>query len=483
MGTLAQVRHPNSFMNRLPTPPAPNRPPRAGVLPWRGVAAGALAVALVGCAAVHGGSTSDPDAPPASGQALTERVGALETQVRQLQQTLQQTRQELDQQAEDMRPYADAVMGIIQQWIDETVHSGGWPDSHPTQWLALDQAARRLATQPEAGRDDFKDWNLLAFSALANSRYEEAAQDWQRASASADSGPDESAQALYNRAVALSGLLTQPEQARAAYRQLIDARAPGDSTEEREILARSMFKLGQSLEKEQPDEAIATYQKLIDAYAPLQNQSPVLRELAAVAQYNIGQVIDIEAEPAREIALYQKFIAAYAPGDAPVIREVAAKGMSSLGVAFDLAKQPARAVTIYTRMIDTYAADDAPCVRDAVNQSLNNRAMARLQAARKAWPGDRARAAALLRAALSDLRACQRRGANDGIVLANLAHVLWLRGDRQAAEASLRAAFSDPDDGGETLYRGVLDDLTVHPIAPDRALRRMIDRVWNDYHG
>jgi len=60
--------------------------------------------------------------------------------------------------------------------------------------------------------------------------------------------------------------------------------------------------------------------------------------------------------------------------------------------------------------------------------------------------------------------------------------VQWLRGDRQAAEASLRAAFAAPEDGGETLYRSVLDDLTMYPIAPNHALRRMIDRVWNDSH-
>ena len=472
-------------MNRPQTPPAPNRPPRAGVLPWRGVAAGALAAALAGCAAVQGGSAPNPGAPPTSDQALTERVGALETQVRQLQQSLQQTQQELDQQAEDARPYTDDPMNLIQRWINEIVHSGGWSGGHPSQWLALNQVARRLATQLEAERDNFNDWNLLAFAAFANADNEEAAQDWQRASASAGGGTVDSVQALYNRAVALDGLPAQTEQARAAYRQLIDAYAGSDDIviEGREIFARALFKLGLSLEKEQPNEAIATYQKLIDAYAPFQSKSAVLRDLVAVARYNIGQVIDIRAEPAREIALYQKFIATYAPGDTPLIREVAAQGMFSLGLAFYLTRQPAQAVTIYTRIIDTYAADAAPGVRDAVNRSLNNRAMARLQMARKAWPGDRARAAALLRAALSDLRAYQRRGAgDDGIVLASLAYVQWLRGDRQAAEANLRAAFADPDTGGETLYRSVLDDLTMYPIAPNHALRRMIDRVWNDSH-
>ena len=61
------------------------------------------------------------------------------------------------------------------------------------------------------------------------------------------------------------------------------------------------------------------------------------------------------------------------------------------------------------------------------------------------------------------------------ITLGNLAYVEFLLGQPEQAEAHLREAL---EKGGETLYHATLDDIAMHPIAPDAEFKALLERVW-----
>lgn len=88
----------------------------------------------------------------------------------------------------------------------------------------------------------------------------------------------------------------------------------------------------------------------------------------------------------------------------------------------------------------------------------------------------------MLRTALENLsNAIARSPQPDGMYLGNRAYVHHLLGQAALAEADFAAALRAPEYGGRKIYDATIEDLAMHPIAEDEAMRALVERTWADY--
>ena len=99
--------------------------------------------------------------------------------------------------------------------------------------------------------------------------------------------------------------------------------------------------------------------------------------------------------------------------------------------------------------------------------------------AKSAW-NDAPTARNLLRQARTTLEtACVKRP-DSGAALGNLAYALWLSGEAENAELTLRRAFSSPIESGKWLHEAMRSDIATHPIPPDAGFEALLNRVWRE---
>jgi hypothetical protein len=67
-----------------------------------------------------------------------------------------------------------------------------------------------------------------------------------------------------------------------------------------------------------------------------------------------------------------------------------------------------------------------------------------------------------------------------GVVLGNLAYVLWLSDKAGDAETTLRRAFSMPIKSGKPLFEAICSDIATNPIPPDAGFKELLQRVWQE---
>jgi hypothetical protein len=81
------------------------------------------------------------------------------------------------------------------------------------------------------------------------------------------------------------------------------------------------------------------------------------------------------------------------------------------------------------------------------------------------------------------LKTAHEKRPNSGAVLGNLAYVLWLSGETEDAETTLRRALSSPIESGEWLFEATRSDIATTPIPPDIGFEELLNRVWRETGG
>jgi hypothetical protein len=102
-----------------------------------------------------------------------------------------------------------------------------------------------------------------------------------------------------------------------------------------------------------------------------------------------------------------------------------------------------------------------------------------LRDAKVAW-NDVSSARNLLQKARTALETAHEKKPHSGTELGNLAYVLWLSGETQNAEMTLRRAFSMPFESGKWLFETMCADSATHPIPPDAGFREFLRRIWQE---
>ena len=398
---------------------------------------------------------------------------------RKLEDALKRALQKIDEVARQSRDAQEAINNLQEQLQkqDNRLSEQAQPTIPTDQAKALQQSAEQLKEKPEADYS-FEDWNTRAFDAYFAKQYDDAALYWKNASDSPNAVAIDKARALLNRADALYWLKRYDEII-ITCKQLIDTYSSDNTPAIHEQVAKAMVKMGFALRQmEKPDEAIATYKKVIDTYSS--DNSPAIRKQVAWAMNNMGFALEKMGKTDEVIATYKKVIDTYSSDNTPAIREQVAKAMYNMGVALGKMGKSDEKIDTYKKVIGTYSSDSSPAIREQVATAMNGMGFVRLMEAKKAWP-DRDRALALLREAQTDLLASLGRWPEYGSAHGNLAYVLWLLGEQQAAEESFRTGLAATEDGGEELYRGTLDDIAQHPLAEDAGFRAMVEGLWAEY--
>lgn len=308
------------------------------------------------------------------------------------------------------------------------------PSASPEALEALQTQAENLRHKSEA-EYTFNDWNVRAFAAFGERKFEDAVQYWHRASESPNAPPNQVARALANKGIALSRL-GRAYEAIVAY-DLADSRYANDTTlAVREHVARALGSKGNALEQlGHTDEAIAAYDLVEARYA--NDAAPALREHVALAL---------------------------------IIKGNALEGLGRID----------EAIAAYDLVEARYASDTAPALREQVAYARNGKGFTLRCRAKAEWDTLDQRQADLDMAA-SLFAQAESEYPNKPTVLGNRAYCAHLRGEPvEVVRPLLKRALKD---GGERLYKGTLDDLAIHPVPEDAAFRVLLDEVWAEVRG
>lgn len=207
----------------------------------------------------------------------------LRERIRELESAVAQALEKIAKSVADVEFHRQSAINTIQNGITSDA------DSNPKLSLedeeGLRTSVKQLMSKPEASYS-FDDWNTRAFAAYKAQQFEDAALFWKYAVDVPNAGATNTAQALFNRAVALREL-KRDEEAIATYDQLIDTYANDNTPALREWVARAMlnkaFRLGQMGKSE---DAIAIYDELIATYAD--DTAPAIIERVSKALNGTG---------------------------------------------------------------------------------------------------------------------------------------------------------------------------------------------------
>ena len=403
-------------------------------------------------------------------QKLSERI-------RDLENAVAQALEKIAHSVADVEMHRQSAINTIQNGISSGTDSN--PKLSPEDEEGLRASVKQLKDKPEANYS-FDDWNTRAFAAYQAQQSEDAALFWKYAAEVPNAGAANTAQALFNRAVALSDL-KRDEEAIALYDQLIAAYANDKAPTLRAWVARTILNkavtLGQMGEN---DEAIALYDQLIAAYADDKTQA--FREQVAKAMGNKAVRLGQMGKNDEEIALYDQLIAAYADDKATALCEPVARAMLNKAITIGKMGRNDEEIALYDQLIAAYADDTAPAIIEIVANAVNGAGFTRLMTAKQGW-SNRDQALDALKRAEADLQTCLARRPHWGMALGNLAYVRWLLLHPAESETVFRAALKSTDDGGEQLYKATLDDIALHTIPEDTAFKAMVERLWQEYTG
>jgi len=296
-------------------------------------------------------------------QKLSERI-------RDLENAVAQALEKIAHSVADVEMHRQSAINTIQNGISSGTDSN--PKLSPEDEEGLRASVKQLKDKPEANYS-FDDWNTRAFAAYQAQQSEDAALFWKYAAEVPNAGAANTAQALFNRAVALSDL-KRDEEAIALYDQLIAAYANDKAPTLRAWVARTILNkavtLGQMGEN---DEAIALYDQLIAAYADDKTQA--LREQVAKAILNKAVRLGQMGKNDEEIALYDQLIAAYADDKTQAFREQVAKAMGNKAVRLGQMGKNDEEIALYDQLIAAYADDKTQAFREQVAKAMGNKAV------------------------------------------------------------------------------------------------------------
>lgn len=321
------------------------------------------------------------EAKAASQQWFDDNLQNLHSKIRGLEQAVEQAQQKIDTSVTGVELASNAAIAHIQKGLNAP-NEQAQPIS-PAEQQALHQSVEQIREKPEASYS-FDDWNKRAFEAYQSEQYEDAALYWKRASSIPNAGAAETAQALFNRGVALNKL-NRLDEACSTYKQLIDTYSPDNTPSIRRLVAEAMINMGFTLgTMHKLAEEVAVYEQLIAVYSA--ENTSAIREQVVNALFNKAATFGQMEKPAEEIAAYEHLIAAYSPGNSPAIRKQVARSLFNKGIILLQMQKLEEAVSTYDQLIVMYAPDNIPAMRELVANAMfsNGIALSQMQKPEKA---------------------------------------------------------------------------------------------------
>lgn len=295
--------------------------------------------------------------------------------------------------------------------------------------------------------------------------------------------------AMFTKAFIL-GDLGQSRQAIIAYDRLIERFGHHVDLTLQQRVADAMYskgyvfnQIGNSLAE------ISAYDQLINTFHDSTDLG--IREKVAKARLKKGHRLGELGRPHDQILAYDQVISGFSEPDDLSIHQAIAQALFKKGEALDRLGYLQEKIAVYDQMINYFGRESSKSrfgQRAAYHLAVvalaqNGHGFTRLIQAKSYWY-DRPLAEGLLHHAREDIISSLNNLALNGsrtalysvgVRLGNLAYVEFLLSDLAPAVTHLREAL---EKGGETLYRATLDDIAMHPIAPDAEFKALLERVW-----
>lgn len=350
-----------------------------------------------------------------------------------LEEAAQKAHQEIDSAVNNVASCEKNAILQIQENINLPNKKEVVIDTYEKQALHL--SAEQAKERPESSYS-FEDWNKRAFDAYQSHQLDVAAIYWKYASEIKGVGGREVAQSLFNR---MSALLA----------------------------------MGRD------QDAYDVGKKLVSSSC--QYLSTDIRDIAVSAMYNMTVILYEQNKLDEVIATSEEIIAGYAADKSAYARRAVAAAMNAKAGVLEKMDKPAEAIDIYDQLISKYSPDESFAMSVVISSAKNGKGYTYLMNAKKKW-GNNDLVIPLLNKARADLLAALDLCGDNGLMRGNLAYVLWLLGDRSAAEESFRIALDSAQRGGKELYTSTLDDVARNEVQQeDEAFRKMVERLWAEH--
>ena len=370
---------------------------------------------------------------------VTENETKLRKEIEQLQEEAKKAISDVEKSAavtiEKIKLQGKYVTEEAQSFTDvlaqaqQSITSGEELD--PATKTTLQESSSTTDNTPED--NTFDGWNRRAFAAWSNDQWQKAADSWQQA---ADASNRQKAQSLFNKGVSLRKL-------------------------------------------EKPEEEIKAYQQVIDMCAG--SDELALKELVANALVNKGLALGELKKPEEEIKACQQVIDMFAGSDELALKEPVAKALVNKGITLGELEKPEEAINAYQQVIDMFAGSDKLALKELVADAFNGWSFVELMRSKKLWLDQPDASKQALENARSKItKATKKPSTANGIHLGNLSYIQWLQKELTTSEKTMKQALGAKEHGGESLYKGTLEDIELYPIEPDTGFKTMLERVWQE---
>ncbi len=365
---------------------------------------------------------------------IVKKVADVEKKANEAHQAMDRSAKEIEDLEQEIRRRYDRMS----EGMDAGVQGRATTPLSPADQVVIEKAAKRIKSKPE-NQYTFDDWSSRAFAALDKQDHEEAAWSFLKASQAQDATDQQKANSLLGRAF--------------------------------------MFdRLGR------PDAVLQVYDEVLRRYGEAKELA--LQEPVAKALVNKGFTLGDLGRHEEAIAVYDEVLRRYGEAKELALQELVANALVNKGITLGDLGRHEEAIQVCDELLRRYGEAKELALQEQVAKAFNGLGFTLLMAAKRHWL-DRDLARLNLDLARKHLERALaiRPMPSNGMVLGNLAYVLYLLGDAAQAQTTFDVALRAQKLGGKSLYEGILKDLEQCPIEPDAGMRELVEAAWQRYQG
>ncbi|MDQ3803260.1 MAG: SIR2 family protein [Acidobacteriota bacterium] len=246
---------------------------------------------------------------------------------------------------------------------------------------------------------------------------------------------------------------------------------PSNAAATQLLVAKALNNKGFTLSTgDSPEDAFAAFQEVLNRFGD--SEDTLLRQQVARALFNIGVKLVDRKDFEEAIATFESALAKAGDAAAP---EFVGSVLYNKGFAHQELKQMETAMSAYGRVVEILAETTDPFAREVLANALNNLGYFKmLDAKRHRLDGSEDLAISALQEAQELLRRADSLSPNEALILGNLGYVAFLHGEPDRAHELLTQAISL---GGEEIRQVELNDAAINPLPEDVAFREMVQSI------
>ncbi|SJN15946.1 tetratricopeptide repeat protein [Psychrobacter sp. JB385] len=283
--------------------------------------------------------------------------------------------------------------------------------------------------------------------------------------------------ALLNKTVALYEF-GQLDKAVEVCDEIIARFSDSDETILQKQIAKALLNKAVALGRlKQLNKAVEVCDELIVRFSD--SDELTFQEQVAKAAFNKAVATEKLGQLDQAIEIYDELIVRFSDSDELIFQEQVAKALLNKGSILTELEQSDKSVQVYNELIAKFGESNEVGLQELLSVAFNNIGYLRLLAAKKHWQKNPSIAKDYLDTALKCFSKAITKSSRDdhALILGNLAYTEFLQGDMAESEILLRKVLQQ---GGQSLYNQVLEDINKYTIDPDINFKTLLEKLWNE---